>query len=145
MRALVQRVDSACVALPGGEERSIGRGLLILLGVGHEDTAERADALAEKAARLRIFSNAEGKFDRSLLDEKGEALVISQFTLYGDAGAGRRPDFTAAARPERARPLYERFTEHLRLLGVPVRTGEFGAHMRVSSRNDGPVTLLLEL
>lgn len=145
LRALVQRVDSASVALPGGEERSIERGLLILLGVSHSDTPDLAVKLAEKTARLRIFSNAEGKFDRSLLDEKGEALVVSQFTLYADASGGRRPDFIAAARPELAQPLYERFAQALRELGVPVKTGEFGAHMKVSGCNDGPVTLLLEL
>lgn len=144
MRALIQRVERAAVRLPEGEIRSIGRGFLVYLGVGQGDAEAQAHKLAEKTAHLRVFSNAEGKFDRSLLDEKGEALVISQFTLYGEAKGGRRPDFTAAAGPALAQPLYERYAELLRGLGVPVRTGEFGAKMAVESLNDGPVTLWLD-
>lgn len=123
---------------------TIGRGLLILLGVGREDTAAEGERLAEKAANLRIFSNEAGKFDLSLLDVKGEALVVSQFTLFGSARGGRRPDFTAAARPEPAKALYEAFCQSLRRRGVVVKTGEFGAAMKVSLVNDGPVTLWLD-
>lgn len=144
VRALVQRVTRAAVRLPEGTERKTGPGLLILLGVGKGDAEPDALKLAEKAARLRIFSNAEGKFDRCVLDEKGEVLVISQFTLYGDARGGRRPDFTSAAAPDLAKPLYGRFVQALRGLGLSVQTGEFGAHMAVESVNDGPVTLWLD-
>jgi len=144
MRALIQRVSRACVRLPGGETRSIERGFLIYLGVGKSDSEESAQRLAEKTVNLRIFSNAAGKFDKSLLDEKGAALVISQFTLFGDAKGGRRPDFTAAAPPEAARPLYERFSRLLSGFGVAVRTGEFGARMDIESVNDGPVTIWLD-
>jgi len=144
VRALVQRVERAAVRLPGAEERKTGSGLLILLGVGKGDDEAAALKLAEKASRLRIFSNAEGKFDRSVLDERGEVLVISQFTLYGDVRGGRRPDFTSAAPPDLAKPLYERFARALQDLGLRVKTGEFGAHMAVESVNDGPVTLWLD-
>ncbi len=144
MRALVQRVERAAVRLPGGEERRTGAGLLVLLGVGQGDAEAAALKLAEKVARLRIFANEQGKFDRCLLDVRGEALVVSQFTLYGDARGGRRPDFTGAAAPALAKPLYERFCAALEALGVTVRTGEFGAHMAVESVNDGPVTLWLD-
>ncbi len=144
MRALVQRVSSASVLLPSGERRAIGPGLLILLGVGKGDTEVAARRLSEKILNLRIFSNAEGKFDRSLLDEKGQALVISQFTLFGDPWQGRRPDFTAAAGPAEAEPLYRRFAVFIEEAGVTVRTGEFGAHMAVESVNDGPVTLWVD-
>jgi D-tyrosyl-tRNA(Tyr) deacylase len=144
MRALLQRVSKASVDWPGGERRSIGKGLLIYLGVGHNDTPESGKKLADKAAGLRIFANAQGKFDRSILDEKGEALVISQFTLYANAKGGRRPDFTAAAAPAPAKALYERFVQDLAGLGVAVKTGEFAAHMSVESVNDGPVTIWLE-
>ncbi|MFH1620403.1 MAG: D-aminoacyl-tRNA deacylase [bacterium] len=144
MRALIQRVSRASVILPGGNRRSTGRGLLILLGVAAGDTAEDAFRLADKTAELRIFSNPEGKFDFSLLDVKGEALVISQFTLYADCAKGRRPDFSAAAEPALARKLYEDFAARLRDRGTPVKTGEFGAHMEVEIHNDGPVTIMLE-
>jgi D-tyrosyl-tRNA(Tyr) deacylase len=117
---------------------------VILLGVGKGDTEAEARRLVDKIAGLRVFSNAEGKFDLSVLDVKGAALVVSQFTLYGTAQGGRRPDFTAAARPETAKPLYERFCALLRDAGVPVTTGEFGASMAVELVNDGPVTLLLD-
>ncbi|MDE2039653.1 MAG: D-tyrosyl-tRNA(Tyr) deacylase [Elusimicrobia bacterium] len=144
MKALVQRVSRARVTIDGRESREIGRGLAVFLGVGRDDTEEQARRLAEKLPQLRLFSNDEGKFDRSLLDEKGSALVVSQFTLFADAKSGRRPDFTAAAKPPQAQPLYERFCGLLREAGVTVRTGEFGAKMVVELINDGPVTLLLD-
>ena len=144
MRALIQRVSRAAVSFPDGAPRAIGRGYLILLGIGKGDTEDAAKRLAEKIVNLRIFSNADGKFDFSLLAEKGEALVISQFTLFGQAKGGRRPDFTAAAAPDLAKPLYEAFARLLSGHGVAVKTGEFGAHMQVESVNDGPVTLWLD-
>lgn len=145
MRALLQRVSRASVRVEGfPEPRAIGPGLVVLLGVGQNDGEAEAKKLAEKLANLRIFSNAAGKFDRSILDEKGEILLVSQFTLYGEAKGGRRPDFTAAARPETARPLCERFAALLRELGLSVKTGEFGAVMQVELVNEGPVTLWLD-
>lgn len=144
MRALIQRVDSASVRLPGGEERAIGAGLLIYLGVGLNDTDVPAKRLAEKIIHLRIFSNAAGKFDHSLLDQRGSALVISQFTLYADPRGGRRPDFTGAAAPAPARELYASFARFLAAPGLEVKTGEFAAHMEVSSINNGPVTIWLD-
>ena len=140
MKAVVQRVTRARVT-PGGE---IGGGLCVLLGVARGDTAADAERLAGKLARLRIFENEEGKFDRSLLDTGGEALVVSQFTLLADTAKGNRPSFSDAARPEVAEPLYERVVQALRDLGVPVATGAFGARMSVELVNDGPVTILLE-
>ncbi len=140
MRAVVQRVTRAQVH-PGG---AIAKGLLILLGVGHEDTESDADALASKIRRLRIFPDDTGKFDRSLPDVGGAALVVSQFTLFADTRKGNRPSFSAAARPEQASPLYERFCDALRDGGVPVETGTFGAHMTVDLVNDGPVTIVLD-
>jgi D-tyrosyl-tRNA(Tyr) deacylase len=127
--------------VPGG---SIGPGLCILLGVADRDTDREAVRLAEKAARLRIFENDEGRLDRSLLDSGGAALVVSQFTLFADSTQGNRPSFSAAARPEVAEPLYEMFCETLRGLGVTVETGTFGARMAVELANDGPVTIILE-
>jgi D-aminoacyl-tRNA deacylase len=121
----------------------IGAGVCVLLGVARGDTAAEAERLAGKVARLRIFENEEGKFDRSLLDTGGEALVVSQFTLIADTAKGNRPSFTPAARPEEAEPLYESFCASLRALGVRVETGVFGARMRVELANDGPVTLVL--
>jgi D-aminoacyl-tRNA deacylase len=141
VRAVVQRVARAS-SDPGG---SIGAGVLVLLGVAETDTAGGAARLAGKVARLRIFENADGKFDRSLLDTGGAALVISQFTLIADTAKGNRPSFSHAARPELAEPLYERFCAELRELGVPVQTGVFGAKMQVSLVNDGPVTIILEV
>ncbi len=143
MRALIQRVKSGAVKT-GSVHNSIGRGLVVLLGVGRGDAEADADLLAAKTANLRIFSNDEGKFDLSLLDVKGEALVVSQFTLYGDASKGRRPDFGEAARPEEARGLYERFAGALGAAGVPVKTGVFAADMEVTIVNDGPVTIWLD-
>ena len=141
MRAVVQRVARAS-ATPGG---SIGPGVCVLLGVAAGDDEAVSDRLAEKVARLRIFPNDDGRFDRSLLDAGGEALVVSQFTLIADLSRGTRPSFSGAARPERAEPLYERFAQALRELGVTVATGVFGAAMQVELVNDGPVTIVLDL
>lgn len=144
MRAVACRVTRASVVIDKGETRSTGPGLLVLLGVGPDDGKAQAERLAAKLLELRIFSNAEGKFDHSVKDVKGELLVISQFTLYGSVKGGRRPDFTAAAKPDVAKPLYEQFCALLAASGLRVATGEFGAHMDVESVNDGPVTLLLD-
>jgi len=141
VRAVVQRVARAR-STPGGE---IGAGLLVLLGVAAGDTDEEATRLAGKIARLRIFEGDSGKFDRSLLDTSGAALVVSQFTLIADTAKGNRPSFSGAARPEIAEPLYGRFCEALRSLGVPLQTGVFGAKMAVELVNDGPVTIVLEI
>jgi D-aminoacyl-tRNA deacylase len=141
MRAVVQRVSRARVT-PGGE---IGRGLCVLLGVAVTDGEGHADRLAGKVARLRIFPDEAGRFDRSLLDVSGAALVVSQFTLIADAAKGNRPSFTGAAPPEQAEPLYERFCAELRALGVSVETGVFGVKMEVELVNDGPVTIVLDL
>ena len=140
MRAVIQRVSRAS-STPGG---AIGPGLCVLVGVGEGDDEAAAVRLADKIARLRIFENEEGKFDRSLLEVGGEALVVSQFTLLADTTKGNRPSFSSAARPEVARPLYERFAQALRDLGVQVETGVFGARMSVELVNDGPVTIVLE-
>lgn len=144
MRALIQRVSSASVSWDGGQTRSIGKGLLVYLGVGKGDTQDAARRLAEKILNLRIFSNEQGKFDLSLLDTGGQALVVSQFTLYADVSGGRRPAFTDAAPPTEARALYEHFTRFLAESNIGVRTGEFAAHMKIESVNDGPVTLWLD-
>jgi len=141
MRAVVQRVAAARVT-PGG---AIGAGLCVLLGVAASDTEPDAERLAGKVARLRIFENEDGKFDRSLLDTGGEALVVSQFTLIADTDKGNRPSFAGAARPELADPLYERFCQALRELGVAVETGVFGARMQVELVNDGPVTIIVDV
>jgi D-tyrosyl-tRNA(Tyr) deacylase len=144
MRAVVQRVSRARVSVGGETTGEIGAGLMILLGVGREDTAAVAAALAEKGANLRIFEDENGKMNLSLLDVKGSALVVSQFTLYGDARGGRRPSFIAAAAPEMAKALYEEFCGALRKLGVHVATGIFQAMMSVELVNEGPVTILLD-
>jgi D-tyrosyl-tRNA(Tyr) deacylase len=143
VRAVVQRVARAD-SQPGG---SIGRGLLVLLGIAADDDLSTGSRLAAKIARLRVFPDADGKFARSLLDVSGAALVVSQFTLIADSRRqkGTRPDFHLAARPEVAEPVYEAFCQALRDEGVPVETGVFGAHMQVELVNDGPVTLILEL
>lgn len=145
MRALVQRVTQARVTVEGETVGEIGAGLCVLVGVTHDDTGAHAAKLAEKVANLRVFDDEAGVMNRSLLDTAGGALVVSQFTLYGDASRGRRPGWSAAARPEHAEPLVERFTDALRDLGVPVATGRFRAEMQVALVNDGPVTLLLEV
>jgi D-tyrosyl-tRNA(Tyr) deacylase len=140
MRAVVQRVSRAR-STPGGE---IGVGVCVLLGVARGDSAEVAERLAGKVARLRVFENEEGKFDRSLLDVGGAALVVSQFTLIADTAKGNRPSFADAAPPEEAEALYEMFCAALRELGVEVATGEFGARMAVELVNDGPVTIVID-
>ena len=142
MRAVLQRVSAASVAVDGGVSARIGPGLLVLLGVARGDESVAAVRLAGKVARLRVFEN-EGKFDRSLLDTGGAALVVSQFTLLADTAKGNRPSFSDAAAPELAEPLYEAFCEALRAEGVPVETGVFGARMQVELLNDGPVTIVL--
>lgn len=140
MRAVVQRVSRARVT-PGGE---IGRGLCVLLGIARGDREEEAARLASKIARLRIFPDDDGRFDRSVLDLAGAVLVVSQFTLIADTAKGNRPSFAAAASPEEAEALYRRFCEELRVLGVLVETGVFGATMDVELVNDGPVTFVLD-
>jgi D-aminoacyl-tRNA deacylase len=144
MRAVVQRVSRARVTVEGRVAGEIGAGLMILLGVGREDSAAVAGSLAEKVANLRIFEDKQGKMNRSLLDVKGAALVVSQFTLYGDARGQRRPSFISAAPPERATALYEEFNKTLRALGISVATGIFQAMMSVELVNEGPVTILLD-
>jgi D-tyrosyl-tRNA(Tyr) deacylase len=147
VRAVVQRVREASVRVEGEVVGACGRGLLVLLGVADRDGEENASRLAGRIARLRIFEDEAGRFDRSLVDVGGEALVISQFTLIADSSRqkGTRPDFSKAARPEVAEPLYRHFCEALRSEGVPVHTGVFGARMEVSLVNDGPVTIVLDV
>jgi len=144
MKALVQRVKYARVIVAGETVGEIGAGLLILLGIGREDTEKEAAFVADKCANLRIFEDDAGKMNRSLLDTGGAALVISQFTLYGDASHGRRPSFSTAAPPELAEPLYRKFVELMKNAGVPVATGRFRAEMAVELCNDGPVTIMVE-
>ncbi len=144
MRAVVQRVSRARVTVEGRVMGEIGSGLMILLGVGREDTSLIAASMAEKVANLRIFEDEQGKMNRSLLDVKGGALVVSQFTLYGDARGQRRPSFISAAPPEKAKALYEEFTLAMRELGVSVATGIFQTMMSVELVNEGPVTILLD-
>src|SRR5205823_814925 len=144
MRAVVQRVSRARVIVESRVTGEIGVGLMILLGIGRNDASAVAVSMAEKVAHLRIFEDDEGKMSRSLLDVKGSALVVSQFTLYGDARGQRRPSFIAAAPPEQAKKLYEEFCETLRNLGVTVATGVFQAMMSVELINEGPVTILLD-
>jgi D-tyrosyl-tRNA(Tyr) deacylase len=144
MRAVIQRVSKARVTVEGRVTGEIGAGLVVLLGVGREDNAEAAAYLAEKTANLRIFNDAEGKMNRSLIDVAGAALVVSQFTLYGDTRGQRRPGFTRTAPPEEANRLYEEFVRVLRGLNVSVETGIFQTQMEVELTNDGPVTILLD-
>ena len=141
---MLQRVSRARVTVEGRTTGEIGRGVLLLAGFTEGDGDEAVAWMAEKVAGLRIFADAGGKMNRSVLEAGGAALVVSQFTLYGDARKGRRPSFAAAASPETAIPLYERFVDRLRAAGLPVATGEFGAMMEVELVNDGPVTLILE-
>ncbi len=143
MRAVVQRVRSARVVVGTETVGEIGGGLSVLLGVAAEDGEEAASRLAGRVARLRIFENDEGRFDLSLQDVGGEALVVSQFTLIADTAKGNRPSFAHAARPQEAEPLYERFCDALESLGVTVARGVFGARMLVEIENDGPVTIVL--
>jgi D-tyrosyl-tRNA(Tyr) deacylase len=144
MRALLQRVSGASVKVDDRVISRIGKGLVILLGIGHGDGEEQAAFLAEKIANLRVFEDEQGKTNLSILDVKGEAIVVSQFTLYADTRKGRRPSFIDAALPDVAAPLVDRFVEKLRGHGVPTQTGKFGAHMEVEIHNDGPVTIWLE-
>lgn len=141
---MIQRVSRASVSVGGQRTASIGRGLLLLVGVARGDGEEEARRLAQKCSEMRIFPDEEGRFNLSVLDVGGEALVVSQFTLLADARKGRRPNFMAAAPPEEAEPLVEAFARGLAELGVPVQTGRFGAMMAVELVNDGPVTIVLD-
>jgi D-tyrosyl-tRNA(Tyr) deacylase len=145
MRAVLQRVRRGKVSVDGRTVAEIGPGLVILLGVGHGDSEAIARALVEKIAYLRIFEDDQGKMNRSIRDQGGQAIVVSQFTLYADTRKGRRPSFTDAALPDLARPLVDRFAQLLTEQGVPAQQGEFGAHMLVEIENDGPVTIVLEM
>ena len=144
MRILLQRVSQASVSVGDQTIAQIGPGLVLLVGVGPSDLVDQARYLAEKIAHLRIFEDQAGKMNRSLLDVGGEAIVVSQFTLFADTRKGRRPSFTAAAQPQVAQPLVEQFAAYLSNLGIPTQSGEFGAHMLVEIANDGPVTIILE-
>jgi len=144
MRAVVQRVSRAKVTANGEISGEIGRGLLVLLGVGHADTEADADYLADKITGLRIFEDAVGKMNRAVGEIRGGVLIVSQFTLYGDVRRGKRPSFDAAARPESARKLYEYFVERIRSAGLLCQTGRFQEMMQVELVNDGPVTILLD-
>ncbi|MGI6251360.1 MAG: D-aminoacyl-tRNA deacylase [Anaerolineaceae bacterium] len=145
MRAVIQRVSGGSVSIDQAEVARIHAGFIVLLGVAVEDTIKEAEDMAEKVAHLRIFSDEAGKMNLSILDVGGEAIVVSQFTLLADASRGRRPSYIHAARPETAIPLYEHFTQCLREYGVPTQTGKFGADMLVEIKNDGPVTIVLDL
>ncbi len=144
MRVLIQRVKTGSVTIDGVEKRSIGAGIVILLGITHGDTINDVRYLVEKSANLRIFEDTQGKMNLSLSDIGGDVLIISQFTLYGNCQKGRRPGFEDAAPPEYAIPLYEKFIEEFKKTSLQVVTGEFGATMLVDIQNDGPVTLMLE-
>ena len=144
MRAVLTRVKHASVTIDGKVHGQIGEGFLILLGITHEDTEAQAVKLADKLTGLRIFEDENGKMNRGLNEVKGELLIVSQFTLYGNCKKGRRPEFLAAARPEVAIPLYEKFVELCRAKGFHTETGEFGAYMQVDSLNDGPLTLVVD-
>ncbi|MBQ0037545.1 MAG: D-tyrosyl-tRNA(Tyr) deacylase [Clostridiales bacterium] len=144
MRAVLTRVQHASVTIDGQVKGRIGQGFLILLGVTHDDTEAQAIKLADKLTSLRIFEDENGKMNKGLETVNGEILIVSQFTLYGNCKKGRRPDFLAAARPEVAIPLYEKFIELCREKGFRVETGEFGADMKVESLNDGPLTLVVD-
>ena len=144
MRAVLTRVKHASVTIDGKVHGQIGEGFLILLGITHEDTEAQAVKLADKLTGLRIFEDENGKMNRGLDEVKGELLVVSQFTLYGNCKKGRRPEFLAAARPEVAIPLYEKFVQECRAKGFHTETGEFGAYMQVDSLNDGPLTLVVD-
>lgn len=144
MRIVLQRVSYGQVMVEGRKIAEIGRGLVILLGIGPADTQEQARILADKVSKLRIFDDGQGKMNLSVRDTDGQAIVVSQFTLYADTRKGRRPSFTEAAQPELAKPLVDYFASQLKNLGIPTQTGEFGALMQVEIHNDGPVTILLE-
>lgn len=144
MRAVIQRVNYGKVVVEGQIVADIQKGLVILLGIGPEDDATKAAAMAKKIAQMRIFEDDQEKMNLSLLDVQGEAIVVSQFTLFADTHKGNRPAFINAAKPELARPLVDTFIQDLKDLGIPTQSGVFGAHMKVSLENDGPVTILLE-
>lgn len=144
MRALIQRVSQAAVRVDKQIIGQIEKGLLIFLGITHDDDEQALNFVAEKCANLRIFEDGEGKMNLSLLDIKGQALIVSQFTLYGDTRKGRRPGFSQAAAPDKANALYEQFVTYFQNLNVHTQTGEFGAHMDIEIHNDGPVTLMVE-
>ena len=144
MRLLIQRVSEASVSIAGEVIGRIGAGMLILVGVGHQDSEAEVQWLANKCAGLRIFEDSQGKTNLSVLDIGGAALVVSQFTLYAEIRKGRRPSFIRAALPEKAEPLVQRFAEHLDSHGIPVEHGRFGAYMQVALVNDGPVTMCIE-
>jgi D-tyrosyl-tRNA(Tyr) deacylase len=144
MRAVIQRVSRSQVKVDGAITGEIKSGLLVLLGITHDDTKEKAIWLADKCANLRIFPDQEGKMNLNVVEVGGGILVVSQFTLYGDCSKGKRPGFSAAARPEIAEPLYQEFSKRLRLLGINTQNGIFGADMEVELLNDGPVTLIAE-
>ncbi|AUM64189.1 D-tyrosyl-tRNA(Tyr) deacylase [Brevibacillus laterosporus] len=144
MRVVVQKAKASSVSVNGEIVGKIERGLVLLVGITHEDTIKDVEFVADKVANLRIFEDEEGKMNYSVQDTKGQILSISQFTLYGDCRKGRRPNFMAAARPEAAEPLYEQFNEMLRSKGLHVETGRFGAMMDVQIHNHGPVTLIVE-
>ncbi len=145
MRAILQRVTKGSVTIDDKVVANIGLGYVVLLGVGHEDTQSTAREMAEKIVYLRVFGDDEGKMNRSLLDIRGEMIVVSQFTLHADTSRGRRPSFINAAKPELAQPLVDYFIEQVRSFGVEVQSGIFGAHMVVDIQNDGPVTIALEI
>ena len=144
MRAVIQRVAHAELSVGGAPVSALGQGLAVYLGIAPTDTEENAAAMAKKLAALRIFPDGAGKMNLSVRDVGGEVLLVSQFTLYGDCSHGNRPSFTGAARPEIAAPLYQRTAQLLAELGVPVKTGVFGADMRIEQGNDGPVTIIYE-
>ncbi|UFJ38998.1 D-tyrosyl-tRNA(Tyr) deacylase [Brevibacillus humidisoli] len=144
MRVVVQRASQASVEVNGETVGRIGKGLVLLVGISHDDTEQDAAFIAEKLAHLRIFEDEQGKMNRSVLETGGQILSISQFTLYGDCRKGRRPNFMSAARPEKAEPLYQQLNQKLREKGLQVETGRFGAMMQVHLTNDGPVTLIVE-
>lgn len=144
MKILIQRVDEASVRVENKIVGKIGRGLLVFLGITHTDSEKKAQFLADKVANLRVFEDSEEKMNRSLKDINGSALIVSQFTLYGDADNGRRPSFTEAARPEKAIPLYEYFISEVKKAGINTQAGIFGAKMQVSLVNSGPVTIMIE-
>ena len=144
MRAVIQRVNYGQVSVDGQIVAKIGKGLVILLGIGPQDDTAKVAALTKKIAMLRIFEDDEEKMNLSLLDIKGEAIVVSQFTLYADTRRGNRPSFTDAAKPDLASPLVDQFVEEMKKLGIPTQSGVFGAHMKVVLENDGPVTICME-
>ena len=145
MRAVIQRVNYGQVSVEGQTVAKIGKGLVILLGIGPQDDAAKTAALAKKVSLLRIFEDDQEKMNLSILDIHGEAIVVSQFTLYADTRRGNRPSFTDAAKPELASPLVDRFVEEMKQLGIPTQNGVFGAYMKVALENDGPVTINIEL